>query len=344
MHHRQETDDAPPSPDDVIVNWCRGGDWYFHHEAPLHPPRDKRREEKEYEILDPLIGPNGESYVGTHNIRQSWAALKLNGYQFLAGILEVLCTESTFVRDCVPTEEVTPAAIGRRDTMNHKNIAELNSIRYLVDIRPPNLTGKELRKHLEKYGQVRFASLFTRAKANATRRLLLNGRPGNAALNSPPYFMFFSPETIVRILIGLEAFFGFTVDVRHCFHRIPMHRKMARYYAIAHGTVTWIPTVVPMGATWGPALGQTTTVAMIVYRERNESDLGIRVPTEGIPSILRIVDANGTTIGYILIVIDNIAVVCKCEKTTNAWYKRLERNAKVLGIFPFKKELRTHPL
>ena len=206
MHHRQETDDAPPSPDDVIVNWCRGGDWYFHHEAPLHPPRDKRREEKEYEILDPLIGPNGESYVGTHNIRQSWAALKLNGYQFLAGILEVLCTESTFVRDCVPTEEVTPAAIGRRDTMNHKNIAELNSIRYLVDIGPPNLTGKELRKHLEKYGQVRFASLFTRAKANATKRLLLNGRPGNAALNSPPYFMFFSPETIVRILIGLEAF------------------------------------------------------------------------------------------------------------------------------------------
>ena len=228
--------------------------------------------------------------------------------------------------------------------MNRRNIAELNNIGYLVDIRPPNVNYKQLRHYLgpDMYGAVRFASLFTRAKANATRRLLLNGRPGNAALNPPPYFTFFSPEIIVRTLIALETFFGFTVDVRHCFHRIPMHRKMARYYAIHHGTITWVPTVVPMGATWGPALGQTTTVAMILYREHNETDLGVRVPTEGIPSILRIVDINGSIIGYILVVIDNIAVVCKSEKITNAWYRRLERNAKVLGIFPFKKELQTH--
>ena len=341
MQYHQNTDN-PTNADDVIVDWCRAGDWYFSHDAPMHPPRDKHRGEKEYEILDPLIGPNGEPYVGTHNIRLSWAALKRNGYPFLAGILEVLCNEDTFERNCVPKEKPTPVGAGRRETMNRRNIEELSKIGYLVDIRPPNRNNKQLRLHLGSHGVIRFASLFTRAKANATRRLLLNGKPGNAALNPPPYFTFFSPETIVRTLIALETFFGFTVDVRHCFHRIPMHRKMARYYAILHGTVTWIPTVVPMGATWGPALGQATTVAMILYREQNETDLGIRIPTEGIPSILRIVDDNGTVIGFILIVIDNIAVVCKNEKITDAWYRRLERNSKVLGIFPFKKETQTH--
>ena len=47
--------------------------------------------------------------------------------------------------------------------------------------------------YLGLYGVIRFASLFTRAKSNATRRLLLNGRPGNAALNPPPVLHIFLP-------------------------------------------------------------------------------------------------------------------------------------------------------
>ena len=349
MQDRSQTaDDAPlddeyAGPDDIMIDWCRAGDWYFLYDPRIRPPRDKGRLEKEYEELDPLVGPDGEKYVATHDIRRSWATLKKNGYLYLAGILAVLCDEKTFVRDVVPKDKIAPVAFGRSETMNRRNLEELRTVGFLTPIVPPNVRGqKQIHGYLVTYGQVRFASLFTRPKANKTRRLLLNGRPGNAVLNPPPYFTFFSPETIVRILRELEVFFGFTVDIRHCFYRLPMHRMMARFYAIMCGAEVCIPTVVPMGSTWGPALGQTTTVAMILYREPGESDLGVRVPTEGIPSILRIVDEHEQLIGFILICIDNIAVVCRSEKRKNDWYRRLERNAKVLKIFPFKKELVTH--
>ena len=123
-----------------------------------------------------------------------------------------------------------------------------------------------------------------------------------------------------------------------------MHGKMAVFYAISRGADgTWIPTMLPMGSTWGPALGQTTTVAMIAYREGpTDPDLGLRVPSGCIPAILYIVDKDEAVIGYILICIDNVAVVCKDQAVTNAWFARLNRNAKALGIFPFKKEDRTH--
>ena len=194
-----------------------------------------------------------------------------------------------------------------------------------------------------RYSAIRFARLFSTPKSNGIHRTLLNGIPGNKALNPPPYFTFFSPEAIIRRLRAIGTFTGFTVDIRHCFYRIPMHRRMARYYVIAPGGACLVPTVLPMGSTWGPALGQISTLAMITHRRHaSDPDLGLRVPKDCIPSTLDIVDAEENVIGYIMICIDNIAVVCKDPALTDKWYARLQENAKQFGIFPFKKEARTH--
>ena len=107
-----------------------------------------------------------------------------------------------------------------------------------------------------------------------------------------------------------------------------MHRRMARYYAIAPGGAYHVPTVLPMGATWGPALGQATTIAMISYRAtKSEPKLGLRVPQDNCPSILDIV-VRGEVMGHIFVCIDNV--------------ERLNRNAKICGIWPFKRENQTH--
>ena len=82
---------------------------------------------------------------------------------------------------------------------------------------------------------------------------------------------------------------------------------------------------------------------MIAHRRYDsDPDLGLRVPKDCIPSTLEIVDAEENVIGYIMICIDNIAVVCKDPALTDKWYARLQENAKQFGIFPFKKEARTH--
>ena len=339
---------GPADADELVVKWCWSKDWYFDGHWFSRTPKKPHQgqTEKTYVKLDPLEGPNGEKYLGTYALKQAWGSLKRQGHVFLATVLAVLCDESEFSRQCVPKPAPAPVGPGRKESMNRRNLDELgpksrdnpHGVGFLSLLAPPKPHGRT--RTTSHNIVIRYASLFTRPKANDTNRLLLNGKPGNAVLNPPPYFTFFSPEVIISLLRSLGTFFGFTVDVRHCFYRIPMHGKMAVFYAISRGSDgTWLPTVLPMGSTWGPALGQTTTVAMIVYREGpTDPDLGQRVPPGCVPAILHIVDKDEVVIGYILICIDNVAVVCRDPAVTNAWFTRLNRNAKALGIFPLKRK------
>ena len=296
---------------------------------------------KEYVTLDPLREPDGPQVIGTFRLRVAWEGLKLNGFLLLASIVAVLVLEEEFKSQC-EIEGTIPEKKPRMERMNPKNLSELMEDKFLVPLAPPNLRGAELQRFMSEYHAVRFSSLFTAPKSSGARRLLLNGIPGNEVLQAPPYFTFFSPACIVTRLRALGVFTGFTVDIRHCFYRLPMHRRMARYYAIAPGGPYYVPSVLPMGSTWGPALGQSTTIAMITHRvSAKESKLGVRVPQDRCPSILDIV-VKGEVVGHIFICIDNVCVVARDPALVEQWWERLDRNARICGIWPFKKEARTH--
>lgn len=296
---------------------------------------------KDYVALDPLREPEGPQVIGSFKLRVAWEGLKTNGFLLLAAIVAVLVFESEFKSQC-EIEGTMPDRNPRKERMHPRNLSELMEEQFLVPLAPPNLKGAELEYFMSQYHAVRFSSLFTAPKSNGAHRLLLNGIPGNEVLQRPPYFTFFSPACIVSRLRALGSFTGFTVDIRHCFYRVPMHKSMARYYAIAPGGAYYVPTVLPMGATWGPALGQATTIAMISYRTGNkESKLGLRVPQGNCPSILDIV-VRGEIVGHIFVCIDNVCVVAKDPALVAQWWERLNRNAKICGIWPFKKEIQTH--
>ena len=347
--------------DETIIGWCRHPD-FFSDETVYeeHVQRSAHRHEaRPYVQLDPLVGaptekfPGGEPLLGTYAIKKAWECLKKNTHVYLALIMSILVLEEQFAKQCVPRDDpenpVVPQKTARAERMHPRNLDELAACGFMVPLVPPASITRKMRGQKERenflryYHVIRFCSLFTIPKSNLTERVILNGKPGNAILLPPPYFQFFSPETIVRILRALGTFTGFTLDIRHCFYRISMHQRMRAYYAINRGHKgVWMPTVVPMGSTFGPALGQTCTLAMIAYREPNEPDLGLRIPQGRIPSVLEIVDSDGQVIGNVMVCIDNIAVVCKDPVVTNKWFERLRRNAKALGIFPFKREERTH--
>ena len=351
---------------DPIIDWAACPDLFSedcrYEENPAHPwpknmsgtpapvgpratyptgSRDGPSTSKAYVSLDPLREPGGPQVIGSFKLRTAWEGLKRNGFVLLASIVAVLVLEGEFKSQC-EIEGTTPDKRPRKERMHPQNLSELMNEQFMVPLAPPHLKGADLDGFLRKYHAVRFASLFTPPKSSGAHRLLLNGIPGNAVLQRPPYFTFFSPACIVSRLRALGKFTGFTVDIRHCFYRIPMHRMMARYYAIAPGGEDYVPTVLPMGATWGPALGQATTIAMIAFRmNAKESKIGLRVPQDKCPSVLDIV-VGGELVGHIFVCIDNICVVARDPAVVEQWWNRLNRNAKICGIWPFKKEARTH--
>ena len=309
--------------------------------TPRHAtPQSPEKGTKAYVTLDPLREPGGPKLVGSFSLGEACAGLRRNGYTFILLILSVLTDEEEFGRR-VEIHGFEKENNPRKSRMAPRNLTELMEYDFIVPAVPPDLTGTKRAIFIARYGPVSFASLFTVPKSSGTpppHRIIVNGIPGNKLLQPPPYFTFFSPECIVRRLRALGVFFGFTVDIRHHFYRIPMHRRMARFYAVAPGGAYYVPTVLPMGSTWGPALGQSSTIAMVSYRTNGKDpDLGLVVPPSGIPSILDIV-VQGTVVGHIFICIDNIAVVCQDEALRDKWHQRLERNAKICGVHPFKKD------
>ena len=352
--------DHAPDEHDVIIEWSQrpdvfsdrclyeeGGVLRDKHWTRKHPtggPERSTRDKTNPEVvLDPLREKDGPKLVGSYDAKRALASLTKNALTFMALIFSVLVDEQSFSRQCELKPPPAPTLYPRVDRMAPKNVGDLADWDFVVPLAPPDLKGTALNVFMGRYSAIRFARLFSAPKSNGIHRILLNGIPGNEALSPPPYFTFFSPEAIVRRLRALWSFTGFTVDIRHCFYRLPMHRRMARYYVIAPGGPFLVPTVLPMGSTWGPALGQISTIAMIAHRRHaKDPDLGLRVPKDCIPSTLDIVDADENVIGHIMICIDNIAVVCKDPDITDKWYARLQENAKQFGIFPFKKEARTH--
>lgn len=305
----------------------------------------KKAEHKPYVKLDPLWveedADGTKPIIGTFGATRAANKMRELGYLFLCGIVMIITSESMFVKTCVQgSKRIVPDFRPRKDRMHPDNLQELIGCKLIEDFLPKKLreSAEARRRFLGKYRPLRFGSLFTVPKSNDLNRVVFNGVAGNDALNSPPYFTFFSPWDIVSRLRKLGTFHAVTCDIKAWFYRIPMHMAMARYYAVNPPNRKWMRfSCVPMGASVAPAVGQAATWAMILYRDSPlESSLGIVVPKEGIPAICDIVE-GGAVVGHIFVCLDNIAVVHKTKEGRDAWWERLERNAKVLGIHPFKE-------
>jgi len=308
--------------------------------APISDSTPRVPGHQPYVELDPLCPADDPNMICSFRLVQAAKKMMKLGYLFIFSVLHIMTSELEFTKVCIPPEPVEPETRPRRDRMHPRNLKELEEAKLMEDWMPEDIRSSQRRtvQFLNNYRPIRFAPLFTVVKSNGRHRVVVNGKPGNEVLNPPPYFTFFSPWDVVRRLRDLKTFFAFTLDIKAWFYRIPMHRKMACYYAVAPGGAYKVFRAVPMGASIAPAIGQAATVALILYRESEADDtLGVVMPIEGIPAIL-VIAQNGSTVGYIFICLDNIAVVCTSRALKESWERRLINNAKALNIYPFKDE------
>ena len=291
--------------------------------------------------IDPME-EKGVNIIGTFRTVVARQNCKEIGLLFLAGLLTILLSDTVFTQRCVVPGTQSRQGSAPSSRMAVTNIRELLGVGYLA---------------LLTQFPVRWANIFSLRKSNGKARVLLDGRNGNDCLVPPPYFTFFSPHQVVRRLQALGTFVAFTVDIRHHFHRIGINSEFGRFYAVRKGNEWYRPTVLPMGSRHGPSLAQTTALAIIAFRLRVnaegiidpegklESDLGLRLPEDTLPSVIDIVDPSGLcgpdglplVVGHIFICIDNIAVVTTTDELTQLWRQRLDRNACELGVAPWKE-------
>ena len=285
--------------------------------------------------LDPLRDEKGPKLVGSFREKVAHAAFTDRGMVYLASILSLLFCEAAFEKEC-ELEGMVPEPWKRCSSrVAPGNIRELVGWEWL-ELSKTAFAATPMRA--VELVAVRWASLFTLPKANGKMRVITNGIPGNEALKRPPYFKFFSPEDVVARLRQLGVFYSVSVDIRHHYHRLKMNRRMGAYYVVRTKQGDFVPNVLPMGATFAPAMGQTSTLAVVARVPRGKGDLGLVVPEGEIPAVLEI-RQGGSVVGFVFICVDNISVVCKDPELRAQWWKRLKENAVALGVAPFKEEI-----
>lgn len=268
--------------------------------------------------------------VGSFKRARARTSLSTLGLTMLEKMLDILISEETFEAEVERRADPTDP---RRDKIGRTRMnISASQLAAIMDWGMIERTTEAVRHA---------CGLFTVPKANGFARLIYDGRRGNAHLAAPPYFTLFEPMDIVRAARALGTFSAVTCDVRHHFHRLKQNKSMASFYGIhlegIQGHAGWaVPTVLCMGNAWAPAIGQAASWSIVAHRELLEITLGLQLPLDRIVGKTELIE-NGRTIGVIFVCIDNICIMCSSPKRAREWKERVERNAKLMGVFPFKE-------
>ena len=121
------------------------------------------------------------------------ACLLERGLLYLVAVFAVLCDEEAFKRSCeIEGTEPAVQAETRFCRMADLNLQQLVRWAWLQD--SETALGVTAQRSFTLVA-MRYAGLFTVAKANGRMRVISNGVPGNEVLRRPPYFKFSARRT-----------------------------------------------------------------------------------------------------------------------------------------------------
>jgi len=316
--------------DDLLWDWAKAQDLSSSQNPYLEAVERRHfRNGRERFPLDP-IDPD---MVASFETARAIAATSRLGFTTISTVLTAMVCAEAFAELCVIIGPRPKPNLRVEDRVSNDDVDLLKKWRYLKAAPSMFHEAAQLWVYVTS-----FAAMFTVPKPGKNvERVIIDGREGNQSLKKSLYCCFPLPLDIVTKLWNLGRFTGVTVDIRHEYHRLPMNPYFASFYVVGLASGLFVPSVIPMGSSWGVTMGMAATLAMIAYREPQEPDLGLRLPSDRIASEIPLVDGSNKTVGFIWIVIDNVAVVTTKPALTKLWSARLERNAEKLGLGPFKE-------
>ncbi len=169
-------------------------------------------------------------------------------------------------------------------------------------------------------------------KKNGKHRVVLDARPANRITKKIEEFALFTLEDLVHSFAALMQqhgrCFAHTLDFKHFFYQLPLKDRMQFLFDIAGDR----PTVFPMGFHSSPSVGQTVSWTAVLFREEEESELGIPHQDTNMPPFVTISDEAGVAVAHIFVLLDNILILADSEIRLKNLRERIYRNIANLNL------------
>jgi len=185
----------------------------------------------------------------------------------------------------------------------------------------------------------RFGSYFSVPKTEEVDRSIFDGSHLSDLFIHPPPVSIPDISTVCHMIgeFALEqpTFYGFTVDIRHCFHQLPVHEGLGKKFGVHCAGKTYHFRVLPMGWCHSPAIAQSSGWALLSGRFPNQQayfDEDFMDDSE-LPTFIRTTPAAGFAILYY----DNFFVITVCADLCERIFVRFRTNIEQCGSAPFSE-------
>jgi len=304
-------------------------------------PYDSPDEDEEQPELEKVTVAHSVNLERVKSIAESnechlrWAVF------FLSILLNPIKFEKNLLKECV-TFPITEPRI--RPTCPTK----LESLKKLESWKPEGKGNEE--KHVlrfAKHGEyaLALASYFEVVKKNGALRPIVDLRPLNAWLKTPPHCRLGGGAEILLKLSRLPARCWMSHgDMSGWFHQLSLPRSCHKYFGIKCAGILFFYTVLPMGLRWAPLLAQAILLCIMLMRQPGDKDgdLGIDGAKFGDdipPGVIEMDRKQGLLVAYI----DNTFLVTRNKHHCDRWVKRITNNARVANAKWNPKEVLCQP-
>ena len=189
------------------------------------------------------------------------------------------------------------------------------------------------------------AGYFEVAKKNKKLRPIVDMRPLNAWLNTPPSVRLATMGTFLRTVAayGANCFIS-SGDMSGWFHQLTVAKGCHNLFGIICGGVLFFYTVLGMGMSWYPLISQACLLCIMLMRMPGDKngDLGVDGSKFGQnlpPGLIEMDRKRGFLVAYY----DNVFILTKKRFDCTQWVARIKSNAKAVGAMWNPKEILCDP-
>jgi hypothetical protein len=172
--------------------------------------------------------------------------------------------------------------------------------------------------------------LVTVKKPDKFLRLVFDGREANTKLDKTRFPHLVLPRQLLIAQLCVSMTCMAALDLRNWFYQIPANSVIQQLSGVRTGLGIRMLAALPMGILCAPVLAHVTAMAIVLWRQQDESPLGAEVPTgDQVPECIWLREGE-RTVGCIIVYLDNIFVFTLASDLRDLWVKRIERNCKHL--------------